>query len=134
MIYNLDTSSDPSDGSNNHSHENQSVLDKLSVSEDGELLYDEKKIQSSTDTPLSAYDIAVDHGFSGTEEEWLKSLKCDPGETGEAPTAEEVANALKSDTDFTESLKGDGKSIKITFSATEPTSVPDSEIIMVYEE
>ena len=30
----------------------------------------------------SAYDIAVDNGFSGTEEEWLDSLKGDAGEPG----------------------------------------------------
>lgn len=28
---------------------------------------------------MSAYDIAVAHGFEGTEEEWLRSLKGDPG-------------------------------------------------------
>ena len=135
MIYNLENSSDSSDSSSNHSHENKLILDKLSVSENGDLLYDGKKIQSSSDNPQSAYDIAVDHGFSGTEEEWLESLKGDPGEDGEAPTADEVATALKSDNDFMESLKGDsGNSIKITFSATEPTSVPDGEIVMVYEE
>lgn len=140
MIYNLNTSSDSSDNSSNHSHENKSVLDKLSVSEDGDLLYDRKKIQSSADAPQSAYDIAVDHGFSGSEEEWIESLKGEKGDSGadgEAPTAEEIATALKSDNDFMESLKDDGNSgdsIKITFSATEPTSVPAGEIVMVYEE
>lgn len=31
---------------------------------------------------LSAYSIAVQHGYEGTEAEWLKSLKGDTGETG----------------------------------------------------
>lgn len=31
---------------------------------------------------LSAYGIAVEHGFSGTEEDWLASLKGDKGDTG----------------------------------------------------
>lgn len=31
----------------------------------------------------SAYEIAVDNGFDGTEEEWLASLKGDPGEKGD---------------------------------------------------
>ena len=31
----------------------------------------------------SAYEIAVEHGFSGTESEWLASLKGDKGEKGE---------------------------------------------------
>lgn len=30
----------------------------------------------------SAYDVAVQHGFQGTEEEWLASLKGDKGDTG----------------------------------------------------
>lgn len=30
----------------------------------------------------SAYEIALEHGFEGTEEEWLASLKGDPGEQG----------------------------------------------------
>lgn len=32
---------------------------------------------------LSAYDLAVRHGFSGSEEEWLESLNGAPGEKGE---------------------------------------------------
>lgn len=31
----------------------------------------------------SAYEIAVEHGFEGTEEEWLDSLKGEKGDTGE---------------------------------------------------
>lgn len=31
----------------------------------------------------SAYEIAVDNGFAGTEEEWLESLKGEPGRDGE---------------------------------------------------
>lgn len=31
---------------------------------------------------LSAYEIAVEHGFSGSEEEWLESLKGEKGEPG----------------------------------------------------
>ncbi|WEY79913.1 hypothetical protein P5667_12340 [Bacillus velezensis] len=33
-------------------------------------------------TGKSAYDIAVDNGFSGTLEEWLASLKGEKGNTG----------------------------------------------------
>ncbi|KXZ22474.1 hypothetical protein AXI58_09875 [Bacillus nakamurai] len=33
-------------------------------------------------TGKSAYDIAVDNGFSGTVEEWLASLKGEKGSTG----------------------------------------------------
>ncbi len=31
----------------------------------------------------SAYEIAVEHGFTGTEEEWLAALKGDKGDTGD---------------------------------------------------
>lgn len=31
----------------------------------------------------SAYEVAVAHGFEGTEGEWLLSLKGEPGEKGE---------------------------------------------------
>jgi hypothetical protein len=34
----------------------------------------------------SAYEIAVEHGYSGTEEEWLASLKGEDGEEGFSPT------------------------------------------------
>lgn len=34
------------------------------------------------DPGKSAYEIAVEHGFVGTEEEWLESLKGQTGETG----------------------------------------------------
>lgn len=59
---------------------------------------------------LSAYALACRHGFSGTEEEWLASLKGadgapgekgDTGEPGQSVTAEEVAELFCED--FTQS-------------------------------
>ena len=47
----------------------------------------------------SAYEIAVEHGYKGTEEEWLASLKGEPGpqgpkgDTGEV-TSQTIVNAL----------------------------------------
>lgn len=38
------------------------------------------------DEGKSAYDIAVENGFTGTEEDWLESLKGEPGEKGENAT------------------------------------------------
>ena len=35
---------------------------------------------------LSAYEIAVKHGFVGSEEDWLKSLKGEPGKAADALT------------------------------------------------
>lgn len=40
------------------------------------------EIEKAGPAGLSAYQIAVKDGFVGTEEEWLSSLKGDPGETG----------------------------------------------------
>ena len=39
-------------------------------------------------TAESAYDIAVRHGFVGTEEEWLESLKGEPGKDGASVTVD----------------------------------------------
>ncbi len=42
---------------------------------------------------LSAYGIAVKHGFTGSEEEWILSLKGDKGERGEPFTYEDFTEA-----------------------------------------
>lgn len=69
--------------SDSHEHSNKSILDKLSVSDDGKLLYDSEPLTpSDNDKPLSAYEIAVSEGFTGTVEEWLESLKGEPGRNG----------------------------------------------------
>ena len=44
----------------------------------------------------TAYDIAVDNGFTGTEEEWVKSIKGEPGEKGD--TGEQGIQGVKGDT------------------------------------
>ena len=46
----------------------------------------------------SAYEIAVDHGYVGTEEEWLASLKGEPGETpdmSEYPKTSEITTIVE---------------------------------------
>lgn len=43
---------------------------------------------------FSAYEIAVLNGFTGTEEEWLASLKGDKGDTGPASIGEEQIKSL----------------------------------------
>ena len=70
----------------------------------------------------TAYDIAVDNGFSGTEEEWVKSIKGEHGEKGEKGERGEQGKTGKSLTfsDLTkeqiESLKGkDGKDGKSSY-------------------
>ena len=42
----------------------------------------EEKLNSGQLNGKSAYEIAVDDGFTGTEAEWLESLKGDKGESG----------------------------------------------------
>lgn len=56
----------------------------------------------------NAYDLAVKHGFKGTVEDWLKSLKGEKGETGEPlpykdwdeRSKEEFVNSVVSNMDF----------------------------------
>ena len=51
----------------------------------------------------SAYAIAVSHGYTGTESEWLESLR---GPKGDKGSAEETAQILKKDGEFLKSVKG----------------------------
>lgn len=64
-----------------HNHENKTVLDKIGESASGNILFDGSEIVNGSDgvDGKSAYQIAVDNGFTGTETEWIASLK---GETG----------------------------------------------------
>lgn len=62
--------------------ENTEAMNRINEFEDGE----------------SAYQIAVDHGFVGTEEEWLASLKGAKGDTGaQGPKGDTGANGDKGD-------------------------------------
>lgn len=51
----------------------------------------------------SAYAIAVAHGFKGSEQDWLNSLR---GPKGDKGSAEETAQILKKDGEFLKSVKG----------------------------
>ncbi len=44
---------------------------------------------------ISAYGIAIKHGFSGTEEEWLLSLKGEKGDTGHGLEIQGVVESLE---------------------------------------
>lgn len=55
----------------------------------------------------SAYKVAVDNGFSGTEEEWIASLKGEKGDTGDSAYEEAVINGFQgSEAEWLESLNG----------------------------
>lgn len=70
------------------------------------------KLDKDTTLPLleglgkSAYAIAVAHGYTGTESEWLESLKGPKGDKGDEGSAELTAQILKKDGEFLKSLKG----------------------------
>ena len=54
----------------------------------------------------SAYAIAVAHGFKGSEQDWLDSLRGPKGDPGDKGSAEETAQILKKDGEFLKSVKG----------------------------
>ena len=59
---------------------------------------------------LSAYEIAVRHGFKGTEEEWLESLKGENGTDGKTPVLKDGATTtLNAGQSATASLVRDGE-------------------------
>lgn len=148
-----------------HAHDNLAALDKIKESGNGTLIFNDKEISMEGRSGKSAYDIAIDNGFTGTENEWLESLKGrkgdpgvkgdkgdkgDPGAKGDkGDKGDPGAKGDKGDKGDP-GVKGDkgdkgdpgakgdkgdpGETIRITFSATKPTSVPADEIVMVYEE
>lgn len=63
-------------------------------------------------TYVSAYSIAVQNGFTGTEQEWLESLKGEPGSDGKSAYELAVESGFEGSVeDWLASLKGkDGKS------------------------
>lgn len=61
---------------------------------------------SNTIIPASAYEIAVSHGYQGTEEEWIESLNGKDGESAFDLWKKQDGNIEKTETDFLESLKG----------------------------
>ena len=77
-----------------HVHDNKTTLDKISESESGSMLFNGSEIRGSGEGSgqdgkdgvdgKSAYQIAVDNGFNGTEQEWLTSLKGIKGDKGDA--------------------------------------------------
>lgn len=54
----------------------------------------------------SAYAIAVAHGYTGTESEWLETLRGPKGDKGDEGSAEKTAQILRKDGEFLKSLKG----------------------------
>ena len=54
----------------------------------------------------SAYEIAVINGFTGTEEEWLTSLKGEKGDPGQTLTIEEIVEAVKRELNTTSAKIG----------------------------
>ena len=56
---------------------------------------------------LSAYEIAIENGFEGTEEEWLASLKGEPGKDGKQGPAGESGVYILSEGETLESVPED---------------------------
>lgn len=140
-----------------HTHENKAILDKIGESATGNILFDGKELNSgnggSSTDGKSAYQIAVDNGFVGTETEWILSLKGENGITphidsttkhwfiGETDTGvlAEGTNGEGSENITLESLGAassdhtHGYLKTVTLTTTEPETVAEGEIVMVYE-
>lgn len=88
------------------------VLTKAS-NNDRDVKWTDVQSNNTGEAGKSAYQIAVDNGFNGTEQEWLNSLH---GESGTIPHIGDNGNWFIGDTDTNVSASGkDGKSIsKIT--------------------
>lgn len=56
--------------------------------------------------PMTAYDIAVRNGFTGTEEEWVKSIKGEPGEQGDKLTFEDLTREDKEELRGEQGIQG----------------------------
>ena len=68
---------------------------------------------------ISAYSLAVKHGFSGTEEEWLASIKGEKGDKGD-PGLNQISTATT--TTLNGVLAGDGSHIGLASFDNEPTA------------
>ena len=84
-----------------HTHDNKSVIDKFSVSDSGTLLFDGSEIKGTGNDGKSAYEIAVDNGFVGTETEWLESLKGEKGTSISSITKDDNENIIVTFSDNT---------------------------------
>lgn len=78
----------------------------------------------------SAYEIAVENGFEGTEEEWLASLK---GKDGIDATPVEANPETTEESEVLESLKIDNVAYKIGGGGTAPKEKPTEEGIYVIQ-
>lgn len=72
--------------------ENPIEIDTLSVEEVQQIIADYLTNNQITDGK-SAYEIAVDNGYEGSETEWLESLKGEPGADGRSITSIETDEA-----------------------------------------
>lgn len=140
-----------------HTHENKTVLDKIGESTSGNILFNGKELSSESESSVtdgkSAYQIAVDNGFVGTEAEWILSLKGENGITphidpttkhwfiGETDTGilAEGTNGQGSENITLDTLGAassdhtHGYLKTVTLATAEPETVAEGEIVMVYE-
>lgn len=72
------------------------------------------------DDGKSAYEIAVDNGFEGTEEEWLESLKGSDGEDGTNGTDGRGIENIERDGNMLVFTMTDNTTIEVDLPNTEP--------------
>lgn len=114
------------------------ILAEYSKTEEVQQIVDEavSNVPSGADG-ASAYEIAVAHGYEGTEEEWLASLKGadgDPGadgKDGNTPSIGENGNWFIADIDTGQSAHGESGSAATIEIGTVTTGAPGTEASVI---
>ena len=106
----------------------EEILSDYTKTEDVEKMVSQAVSQiPSGENGLSAYEIAVIYGFSGTEEEWLASLDGKDGEDGITPAIGENGNWFIGETDTGISSRGENGAAPTIKVGIVTTGVPGTQ-------
>lgn len=78
----------------------------------------------------SAYEIAIQNGFEGTETEWLESLKGEKGNTGDVGGIESISETLQSEQIIAENACPCNAHLKIKGKTIQATGTPSPDNVL----
>ncbi len=78
----------------------------------------------------SAYEIAIQNGFEGTETEWLESLKGEKGNTGDVGGIESISETLQSEQIIAENACACNAHLKIKGKTIQATGTPSPDNVL----